>query len=108
VTGQCTGALRRLTIEWGGPPRPVCLRVGATLVIVAPSSPLQPWQQFTSSNPRVLTCDTRKSADGAATATCHARQPGRATVRTMTAAFSGDPHGPAQQVWSLPVTVQPG
>jgi hypothetical protein len=107
VPQQCTPGVRRLTIDRAQPPTPICVRVGATLMIEAPASPLQPWQAFHTSNPALLSCDTQQSSDGAATTTCHARRQGNATLSTSTAAFSGDPHGPAQQLWLLAVTVQP-
>jgi hypothetical protein len=43
--------------------------------------------------------------EGALAATCHATGVGIATVATITAAFAGDPHGPAQYTWTLTVHV---
>jgi hypothetical protein len=100
------GSGERITIHQAQPPQPVCLPIGATLSIDAPASPLQPWQPFTTSNARLITCTTTVSRDGSATGTCRALRPGQATITTTTAAFSGDPHGPAQQLWQLAVTIR--
>jgi hypothetical protein len=106
-TPGCAAGARRITIEAAQPPPPVCVRVGATLIVDAPASPVQAWQPFVSSDAGRLSCATRLAPDGAATGTCHAVRPGQATVTTTTAPFSGDPHGPAQQLWQLTVTVRP-
>jgi len=97
--------VRQVTVKPGEAPPPVCLPVGAELRIDTPASPRQPWQPFTSSDPRVVACTTTYAPVGAAIATCRALRAGTATVGSMTAPFSGDPHGPPQQYWELSVRV---
>ncbi len=41
------------------------------------------------------------------TVTCHSLTAGTGTVSTTTAAFAGDPHGPAQHTWTLTVHSDP-
>jgi hypothetical protein len=103
--GSCAAGGGHLVADPATPPAPVCLRVGEELNLSTPTSPLQPWQPFTSSDPQVLDCHPTPSADGAASAVCTARRPGSATVSTVTGPFSGDPHGPAQHMWQLTITV---
>jgi hypothetical protein len=100
----CT-ASGQVTARPGQDPGPVCLSAGQDLRLDTPSSTLQPWQPFTSSNPRVLDCKSTVDTDGAAHATCTAGQRGVAVVSTHTGPFSGDPHGPPQTSWQLTVTV---
>lgn len=96
-----------ITIRPGDQPAPICLHPGDLLTLGAQPSPTQPWQPPTSSAPATLRCDSRPLADGALTATCHALGLGTASVSTTTAAFAGDPHGPAQYTWTLTVHVTP-
>lgn len=96
-----------LTAKPGERPAPVCLHPGDTLTINTQPSPLQPWQAATSTDPTALGCTSQRQADGALTITCHALRPGNASVSTTTAAFSGDPHGPAQFTWTLNVQILP-
>lgn len=97
-----------ITIRPGGRPAPVHLRPGDILTLTATSSWLQPWQPPTSSDPTILRCTSRSLADGALTATCQAVAVGTVTVSTITAPFAGDPHGPAQQMWTLTVHITRG
>jgi len=103
ATCGSTGA--PLIIRPGDQPNPVCVHPGDILTLTAAPSPTQPWQPLTTTDPATLACTTRTGADGALTATCKALRPGAATVSTGTAAFSGDPHGPAQYFWTLTVNV---
>lgn len=102
----CSPAPASMTIQPGDQPAPVCLHPGDTLTLTARSSPTQPWQPLTSTDPTTLSCTTQTQPNGALTATCHALRPGTATVSTGTAAFSGDPHGPAQYTWTLTIEVR--
>jgi hypothetical protein len=95
----------QVTARPGQDPGPVCLSGGRDLRLDTPSSTLQPWQPFTSSNPRVLDCKSTVDSNGAAHATCTAGQRGVAVVSTHTGPFSGDPHGPPQTSWQVSVTV---
>lgn len=104
--GACPHDGTPITIRPGDQPAPVCLYPGGTLTLTAGPSPTQPWQPLTTTNPAILTCTTQPHPDGALTATCRALQPGTATVSTTTAAFSGDPHGPAQYIWTLTIEVR--
>lgn len=94
-----------ITIRRGGHPAPICLHPGDVLILNALPSPTQPWQPPTSSDATILRCDSRLLAEGALTATCHALGLGTVTVSTTTAAFAGDPHGPAQYTWTLTVQI---
>jgi hypothetical protein len=89
------------------PPRPVCVGVGHVVRIVTGMSPSRPWKGFSSSDPAVLRCDSARAPDGSARAECTGERAGRAVVVTGTLPFSGDPHGPAQRIWELTVTVTP-
>ncbi len=102
--GSC-GAARRIVVDPSAPAQRVCLRVGEVLQLSTPASLHQPWQPFASSDAQVLECRPGNAAEGAAAATCTARRSGGATVSTATAAFTGDPHGPAQFAWWLAVDV---
>jgi hypothetical protein len=95
-----------IIVRAGDQPAPVCLHPGETLTMTTETSPTQPWQPMTTSDATVLGCASRPLANGSRTATCHALQPGIATVATTTAAFTGDPHGPAQYAWTLTIHVQ--
>ncbi len=95
-----------ITAQAGDQPAPICLHPGETLTITTQSSPAQPWLPMTTSDAAVVVCTSRPLANGALTATCHALQPGTATVSTTTAAFTGDPHGPPQYTWSLTIHVE--
>jgi hypothetical protein len=95
----------QVTVRTGTSPPAICLAVGRQVQLDAPPSPQQPWQPFTSSNPDLLACTSAPTKDGGAAATCHALQPGTATVTTTTAPFAGDPHGPPQYTWQLTVTI---
>jgi hypothetical protein len=106
-TPGCTPARATITARAGDQPVPVCLHPGHTLTITTEPSPLQPWQPMTSTDPAVLMCSSQPLPQGARTATCRALRPGTATVTTITAPFSGDPHGPAQHTWTLTIHVQP-
>jgi len=86
-------------------PAPVCLRRGATLRVATEPSPRQPWSPPVSSDGSVLRCESRQAAEGRAEAVCTAMGRGTATVSTQTGPFAGDPHGPAQYLWQLTVTV---
>lgn len=85
----------------------MCLHVGETLTISAPPSAAQPWQPMTVSDEMLLTCTSQHGAQGSLTAVCHALKRGTAAVSTMTAPFSGDPHGPAQFIWTLTIEILP-
>jgi hypothetical protein len=101
----CTAA-SRITVQPGPMPPPLCLPVGGQLTVDTPTSPMQPWQLFTTSDRQVLDCASALGADGVATATCRALKLGTAVVSTHTAPFAGDPHGPAQLTWQVTVAVQ--
>lgn len=94
-----------LTVNPARPPAPICLRVGHILRLSTAASPLQPWENLTSSDPRVVTCESTRGADGAVQARCTGLKPGTAVLSTQTMPFQGDPHGPAQVMWQLTVTV---
>jgi hypothetical protein len=96
---------RHVSVGEATPSSPVCLRVGEDLQISVPSSPTQPWQPVTSSDPRVLDCHPGTAGQGTTTVICTAHRPGTAVVSTTTGPFNGDPHGPAQHEWQLTVTV---
>jgi hypothetical protein len=105
-SGECVASSPQVTVQPGESPQPICLRVGAVLRIHAPASPRQPWQPFLTSDPQVASCTTTQGPDGAATATCRALRAGSTIIRSMTAPFAGDPHGPMQQEWQLTVNVR--
>ena len=104
-SASCAEGSRQLTIDPAAPPPLLCLRIGETLYLSTPASPLQPWQPFMSSDPQVLECRGGNGAEGTVAAVCTARRAGQAAVTTQTGPFSGDPHGPAQQSWHLTVQV---
>ena len=87
-------------------PTPICVHVGQTVQLSTGISPHQPWQEFVSSDPHVVSCTSARVPDGAMTADCRALAPGVVTVSTGTMPFAGDPHGPAQYVWELSITVE--
>lgn len=105
--GECAPAPAVITIRIGHQPPAVCLRVGDSLTITAPSSAAQPWQPMTVTDASVLACTSQRGDQGSLTAVCRALKPGVANVSTMTAPFAGDPHGPAQFMWTLTIHVQP-
>jgi hypothetical protein len=105
---DCAAPPATIAIVPGHEPAPVCLRVGDTLTITAPPSAAQPWQPMKTSDAAVLACASRQEDQGALTAVCHALRPGAVIVSTMTAPFAGDPHGPAQFMWTLTIHVLPG
>lgn len=86
-------------------PEPQCVRVGDVLYVTTETSTHQPWTLPTSSDDSILRCVARPLADGATTAICTALRRGNATVTATTAAFAGDPHGPPQSQWQLPVQI---
>jgi hypothetical protein len=94
-----------ITVNPAEPAAPICLSVGHTVHLNTEPSPHQPWETFTSSDPDVVRCESAPVPDGAMQADCTARKPGTAIVSTGTMPFSGDPHGPAQQMWQLTITV---
>jgi hypothetical protein len=95
-----------VAIHVDAPPTvPVCLRTAATLQLTAQPSPHQPWQPLVSSDPGVVRCQSTPAADGSLTGTCVAVASGSAALRTSTAPFPGDPHGPPQQDWTITVIV---
>jgi hypothetical protein len=96
-----------IAVEPTRPPGPICLKVGDTLHLSSAPSPHQPWEPFASSDPAVVSCDTVRAPDGAVRADCTAHKPGHAVVSTGTMPFRGDPHGPAQQMWQVTITVTP-
>jgi hypothetical protein len=85
-------------------PAPICLRTGQVVHLVAPPS-LQAWAVPESSDPRVASCTGTTQIDGSMAADCVAHRAGTATVSTHTAPYAGDPQGPPQYRWSLPITV---
>jgi len=105
-TDGCLTSPAALTVHRGDQPAPVCLHIGATLSITTDPSPMQPWQPITSANDAALRCTSIAATDGAAKATCTAVGAGTTTISTTTAPFSADPHGPAQQMWTLTVTIR--
>ncbi len=102
---RCASGVVTLRIGQAEAPRPICVTVGSTLRITTEPSPLQPWAPLESTDTAVIRCQSYRSAEGAITGTCVAAHAGKATVSTTTAAFAGDPHGPPQFSWQLPVTV---
>ena len=104
---SCQYGTVMLQIRSGPPPAPSCLRTGATLRLTADPSPAQPWQPLVSSNPTVLRCQSQPAAEGSIAGSCLAVSTGNATLRTSTAPFAGDPHGPPQYEWELAVTITP-
>lgn len=85
----------------------MCMHVGGTMTITAPPSAAQPWQPMKTSDATVVACTSHQENQGALTGVCHALKPGTAIVTTMTAPFAGDPHGPAQIMWTLRIHVVP-
>ena len=94
-----------LAVDPAQPPAPICLRAGHVLHLSTTASPLQPWENFTSSAAEVVTCESTRTGDGAVQATCTAQTPGTSVITSQTTPFSGDPHGPAQLMWQLTITV---
>jgi hypothetical protein len=103
----CSSVPESVHAHHGEQPAAVCLTPGATLHIVTDPSPRQPWSTLTSTDESVVRCTSRATPDGAIEATCTAVKPGTVTVSTVTASFAGDPHGPAQYMWRLEITVVP-
>lgn len=102
--GQCRDDAH-LTVDPAHPPAPICLRVGHVLHVSTTVSPHQPWESLASSDPGVVTCESTHVADGAVQAACTGQKPGTTIISTQTMPFQGDPHGPAQVMWQITVTV---
>jgi hypothetical protein len=79
-------------------PDAICLKIPATVHLVAPLS----WPPPESTDDRVLACITQRNANGRADHTCTAHLPGTATV--MMAVKEGE----VWFDWRLPVTVVAG
>jgi hypothetical protein len=94
-----------ITVVQGTTPAPLCLRVGARLIILSQPSQLQPWSKLASSYTVVLDCRSDQHSDGSVTGVCTAREPGSVVVSTTTAPSAGDPHGPPQYLWQVTVTI---
>jgi hypothetical protein len=105
MTPPCTTGERHIEVRLTEMPTPICVHVGDTLVLAAPSAPPRP--DFTTSDVNTLNCTTAQSGIGTVTATCHAGRAGEATVRAASAPPSNDPHGPLQSAWQLTVRVVP-
>ncbi|MEV5572129.1 hypothetical protein AB0L06_18960 [Spirillospora sp. NPDC052269] len=101
----CDSGAVTVTARKGEKPPPLCLTVGTVLRVTAESSPRQPWSPLTSTDEGVLSCVSRPGPRGTITATCTAERPGRVTIATVTAPFSGDPRGPAQFRWAQQIDV---
>jgi hypothetical protein len=97
----------QVTVDPAHLPAPICLSVGHTVHLSTTASPLQPWQTFASSDPDVVRCESTRTRDGAVQAKCTGQKPGTAVLTTGTTPFQGDPHGPAQRMWQLTITVTP-
>jgi hypothetical protein len=102
--GRCADGTT-ITARVGAAPAAVCLTRGGSLLVRTEPSHLQPWAPLASSDESIVRCRSRRLADGAVEATCTAVGPGTATLSTSTAPFGGDPHGPPQDTWRLPITV---
>jgi len=89
------------------PPKPVCISVGHVVELSTGIAPHHPWSAFASSDPAVLACASARVPGGAVQARCTGRRPGIAVITTGTMPVPGDPHGPAQRIWELTVTVAP-
>jgi hypothetical protein len=76
-------------------------------LLTADSSPRQPWQPLLSTNPDILRCQSHSAVEGSIAGSCQALTAGTTVLRTSTAPFAGDLHGPPQHVWELTVTVAP-
>ena len=84
-------------ITAGAVPEPVSLPVNGVLRLTAEPSPDRPWGPLVSSDPRILSCESKPAAGGAVTGVCIPHLPGRVTVSTTS--------GPARLRWELRVTV---
>src|SRR5689334_3774139 len=59
-----------LVISPGATPPPQQLTSGGVLRLASQPSPAQPWAELTSSDPAVLSCDSRQHSDGSVSGTC--------------------------------------